>query len=39
VAATKPAAAPAPAAPKPRGDDDAAAPKPVQGNAPAEIEP
>jgi hypothetical protein len=40
---TSGAAKPAPAskpAPKPRGDDDAApAPKPTQGNAPAEIEP
>jgi len=37
-----PAARPAPAAPKPtpqRGGDDAPAPKPTQGNAPAEIEP
>lgn len=38
-APAKPASAPAaPAPPKPR-DDEAAAPKPVQGNAPAEIEP
>jgi hypothetical protein len=37
-----PAARPAPVAKpaaKPRGDDDAPAPKPTQGNAPAEIEP
>lgn len=38
--ATKPTtAAPAKPAPKRGGDDDGAAPKPVQGNAPAEIEP
>lgn len=42
AAAAAPAPAkPAPAKPAPRrgGDDEAAAPKPVQGNAPAEIEP
>ncbi|HVY31161.1 MAG TPA: hypothetical protein VHB79_31610 [Polyangiaceae bacterium] len=40
-AAAGPAAKPAPAKPSARrgGDDEAAAPKPVQGNAPAEIEP
>lgn len=38
--ATKPTtAAPAKPTPKRGGDDDGAAPKPVQGNAPAEIEP
>jgi hypothetical protein len=38
--APKPAAVPKPApATKPQGGDEAAAPKPVQGNAPAEIEP
>lgn len=37
--AAKPATPGKPAAGKPRADDDAPAPKPVQGNAPAEIEP
>jgi hypothetical protein len=38
--AAKPAPVSKPSAsPKPRSDDDAPAPKPVQGNAPAEIEP
>ncbi len=40
AAAPQPAAAPKPApVAKPQGGDEAAAPKPVQGNAPAEIEP
>jgi hypothetical protein len=39
-ATAHPAPAPAPGKPPPkRGDDEAAAPKPVPGNAPAEIEP
>jgi hypothetical protein len=39
AAGKQPAPASKPAVTKPRGDDDAPAPKPVQGNAPAEIEP
>jgi hypothetical protein len=38
AAGTRPAAKPA-AAPAPKREDDAPSPKPVQGNAPAEIEP
>ncbi len=38
-AGKQPAQVGKPAPTKPRGDDDAPAPKPVQGNAPAEIEP
>lgn len=37
--AAKPAGAVKPATPKPRAEDEGAAPKPVQGSAPAEIEP